>query len=131
MKKLFFLFLVAFSLFACTQKDDRPSNILDKEKMTAVLVDVELLEAVVKQKLLDRKYPKQNMPIYYRQVMEKNGITYQQFRNSFDWWENHPQEFHDIYVEVNKRLEKMKEEIPEEKKEADKAETKLKKKSEK
>ena len=93
------------------------------------MVDVELLEAAVKQKVLERKYPKQNVPVYYRQIMEKHGITYEQFQQSYHWWEDHPKELKSIYDEVNKRLIQMKEELPkDEKKENEKPKGKEKKK---
>lgn len=126
MKKVFFLFLFIASFFACQQQEERPNSILDKGKMTEVLVDVELLEAVVKQKMLDRKYPKKNVPVYYHQVMEKNGISYEQFQESFSWWSIHPKKMKEIYDEVNNKLEAMKEELPEEKKK-DEVEKELKK----
>jgi len=113
MKYFFIICLYSIVLFSCNENEQRPTNILDEEKIASVLVDIELLEAVVKQKILDRKYPKKNVPVYYRQVMEKNGITYEQFQESYNWWKNRPKLMKGIYDDVNNRLIKMKEELPE------------------
>lgn len=109
--KYLLLFLLTLVLFSCEEKEVYPEGFLEKDEFIEILIDVELLEATVKQKMLDKKYPKQFVPVYYKQIFDKHDVTYTRFKESFDWWENHPDKMRTINDSLTVRFNRMKEDI--------------------
>lgn len=109
--KYFFLLITASFLISCGSKDsgeNKPDSILDQETFANILLDIELLDATIKQKLLNRSHPKKNAAIYYKQVMDKHNITHEQYQVSFDWWQQHPEGLKEIDELVEEKLKLMK-----------------------
>jgi len=81
----------------------RPRGILHSGKMRDVLVDMHKTDALIQMSGLQHGHDEaQN--IYYAQVMEKHGITQQQFDSSIVWYTSHPLLFDKIYPKVQDRL---------------------------
>lgn len=108
--RLFFLtrvyFLaIFFALFSCKEKTEKlPPGILSKDKMIAILTDVHIAEASPYGYALGTQQVNGIMANRYDDIMTKYGITYGEFKNSFDYYLAHPQEMDEIYQEIINKL---------------------------
>lgn len=85
---------------ACGGNDATPQDLLTRERFEQVLVDAQLVEARVNQELvIDHRT---DMPIekYYEEVFRKHGTTKEQFRRTFDWYTERPEELKALYEDV-------------------------------
>lgn len=108
-KKYFVSFCLCFIFFiACSKKEEKiPENILPKDKMIKVMVDVHIAEAAIQNKYLSLNDSTKKIAAgYYRNLFEKNKITEQQFRESFLYYAHHLDLFNKIYEEVINELSK-------------------------
>lgn len=83
--------------------DGRPSDVLNKSKMTKVLVDMHKTDAYMSQTY----YNYNNNPqkdFYYNYILKKYGITKAQFDSSLVWYTKNPREFSEIYDDVIAQL---------------------------
>lgn len=107
--KLFFAALCpCIILVSCSKKEEKiPENILPKEKMIHVMVDVQIAEAAIQNKNLNLNDSTKAIAAgYYRNLFEKNKITEQQFRESFLYYSHHLDLWSKIYEEVINELSK-------------------------
>ena len=95
-------------LSSCSKKEEKiPENILSKEKMIAVMVDVQMAEASIQNRSLSiTDSTKLIAAGYYKNLFEKNKITEQQFRESFLYYSHHLDLLNKIYEEVINELSK-------------------------
>jgi hypothetical protein len=116
MKMKSLLPLLLFSvLFSCTPIEDQrvsiPSDVLPEEKMAQVMVDVHLLEAA----LSVGTYGKDNMTLQNirpsSDILKKNGVTKQQYDQSFEFYSRNPKLLGEVYDLVLNDLSKMQAEV--------------------
>jgi hypothetical protein len=92
---------------ACQQ---RPKNVLSERNMTAVLVDMHLLEGTLDAKGIG--YSQFDLKSkYFNSILEKYNITQADFDSSVVWYTKNPKTYSDIYIDVNKRLTKLQIEV--------------------
>ncbi len=109
--------LFLLTLIGCDQKPDlnrvppAPENLMTEEEFTQVMVDVEILEATLKLKLIRKPDLKDRILVYYDQIFEKNGITEKQFRDNLDFYTNQAVRIAVVYDSVQVRLSRMKKEL--------------------
>lgn len=100
MKLVFnFLFLLIF-LISC--QSDKPKNLLDKEKMAEIIVDM----AIYDQSFMVN--PKINPEDASRFVLQKHSITAQDFKENYAYYLQSPSDLDDIFEKAQKKIEKMK-----------------------
>ena len=89
--------LLLFCAFvACTRV---PDDVLDKEQMAALLVDIHTGEAVVESNL--SKYSNDSSKRVVKQsIYAHHGLTTQQAENSFRWYGNHMDKYIEVYDRV-------------------------------
>ena len=115
--RLISLFLSLFLLFtACTSNDNAndppsvkiPKNILGKEQMKAVLIDIHLAEAVHTDKLLERDshFVKYGIADYYEHIYDLHQTDKAQFEKSFEFYSQHQGIFMEIYDTMLKEVKK-------------------------
>lgn len=115
--KVFTCILVVFFLCNCSGKPDvnqvppEPNDLLSQEKITEVMVDMQLLEATVRLKLIRTKKLREKTPGYYDQVLEKHDITEENFKTSLDFYASQHEKITAIYDSVEVRLTRMKDEM--------------------
>jgi len=86
---------------ACTY---RPSHILSKKKMAAVLYDLHRTDGIVLLKGVT--YNKdEELKKYYEATLLKHGVTQAQFDSSLVWYTDNPKRFNKIYPIVIKHLQ--------------------------
>lgn len=91
MRYLFF-FLVLLILAACRDKQKVPKDILDQVKMTSVLSDILIADAVANEKK-DHDSTiniKSLSPAYYQQVFGLHKISKDDFFRSYNYYLDHP-----------------------------------------
>ena len=102
-----FLFMVLASalFFSCSHEADQtPSNIISKDKMIAVLVDIHLAEASADNRLLNLDQINAAMATRYDSLFKEHDINYEQFKTSYDYYLAHATELSEIYAEVVNEL---------------------------
>ena len=103
LRSILFIVSILFVLQGCINKEEGiPENIIQKEKMTQILGDVQLIEAIrqrgtILPKDLD---PDEESKRQYALVFEKYNITEEEFKESFNWYLVHPTILADIYDHV-------------------------------
>jgi hypothetical protein len=100
---------------SCTHKieEDKPvpNDLIPKEKMVDIYVDLKLMDAILATKQR-KKDQDQHFSKYYlhNSVMEKYGITRDQFERSVEYYQRNLKVLDEIYEESITKLSKMKSE---------------------
>jgi hypothetical protein len=112
--KLRFLFFIGTMLLigSCRKGDvmnQLPSNILSKDQMISLLVDIHLTEASLKlnQTNIQPKEKKLHYSSAYLPVFKKHKTTPVQFDQSMQWYARHIEQLDEIYTEVITRLSQL------------------------
>jgi hypothetical protein len=107
MKKIAYLLGLSL-LIACSNKSSEniPANILSKEDMAEILVDVHLLEASINLNVIPTLTTNVNeqTPV---DIFKKNNITKKQYEESLNYYTEHPQVLAEVYDLVLISLSKM------------------------
>lgn len=90
-----FITLLAAIFAGC---DKQPEYVLDKERMTALLYDIQLAEALSKCNFSPMS---QKQKLYlYKSVFERHQVTPEQFDSCISWYTRHQ----NLYTEINKTI---------------------------
>jgi uncharacterized membrane protein len=113
MKKLFSVFFVVI-FFGCSSIDSPvtiPDDILSKEKMAEIMVDIHLLEATLNISTYSKDHVVMNTINPNSDILKKNNITKQQFEESFEFYSQNPVLLTEVYQLVLNNLSKMQAEV--------------------
>jgi len=116
MKQFILIFAVLATIIiqtGCTEKVREkklpPKNLIPKEKMVDVIVDMHLFDALLwkyqkvkKKKIQDEKF------FLYKSILEKYQITPEQFESSMGFYQSDLNVMDDIYADVITKLSKLK-----------------------
>jgi hypothetical protein len=107
-KKIAIIFLSAF-LFGCTDTEEVkiPDNIISKDKMAKVFVDMHLLEATLN---LNAGNPAKKEELNI-DVFKKHGITKEKFEESYKFYTQNPSALSEVYDIVLNELSKLQAEV--------------------
>jgi len=105
MKVFYFLFMV-FLIFSCTDKVnyEKPEDLIDKEKMTNLLYDMHLAVGTSNIKNVHLEKNRNYMSL----VFHKYGVDSTQFATSNIYYTSNINEYEEIYEEVQRRLDTIK-----------------------
>ena len=107
------LIFACLLFFSCSGKKAIviPDNILSKQKMVEVMLDVHLLEASMSLNAtsIDKNNPAN--PTADFDVLKKNKISKKQYNESFDYYTQHPELLNEVYQLVLNDLSKMQAEV--------------------
>src|SRR6188768_4400439 len=98
--------LLVLLMAACSSSEERPADLLPREKFTEVLMEAQLIEARVNQESVMDKQADVPAKTYYAEMFKVQGVTEEEFKRTFDWYVAHPAELKDIYNEVLTGLQK-------------------------
>lgn len=90
--------------FSCEHKPKSSPDLLSKDKMIDVLVDVSLAEASTFTRSGAKSYDDQLIATKYEDIMQQHQITYAQFSETFNYYTDHPDSMASIMQEVENRL---------------------------
>lgn len=111
MLKKGFSILIVSILFACSNNEiSIPENIIPQEQMVQVLADIHIAEVTA-----NFKSPGDTINIdvksLYLQIYNKHSITEEQYRESYQFYLDHPTLFNKMYDEVITELSRRQTEI--------------------
>ncbi|MBI5541329.1 MAG: DUF4296 domain-containing protein [Bacteroidia bacterium] len=86
-----------------------PDTVLSKNKMAALMVDVQLMEAAMNTNIMKTEFSPATPP--NTNILKKHGISKKQFDESFEYYAQHPELFAEIYQLVLDDLSKMQAEV--------------------
>lgn len=95
--------LVCFVLFlvACNQPKDTINPLQNSDSLAVFLTELHFLESMV-----NNKYIKSNeAAIYYNRLFEEHNVTASQFDEALEWYENHYNEYIEMYAKVRKNFD--------------------------
>lgn len=106
------LVLLTFSVLSACQDENNvsvPGDVLSKEEMAAVMVDLNVLEASmnVRSGNADRVAASTESSALKSDVFAKHGLTREAFQHSFDFYGNHPKLFAEVYDLVLNEISRM------------------------
>ncbi len=110
MKKLTFIFILLIALVACKNEDAEnsiPPNVIPKEKMQKILVDMQLVEGALIYERSQGRISDSLRDYYFNSVFKKYKISNKQYDKSLNFYKDHLEVFDEMYEQVIKDLEKM------------------------
>lgn len=108
---LFFGCLLIISLSACTKNEvSIPSDIIPKDSMVYIMMDVHLAEAAVKTAAADTNY-KLNIKTYYDLIYKKYNITDSNFNKSLKFYTDNPVLLEQIYQKIAEEMSRKEAEV--------------------
>lgn len=105
MTRIVLAICLMLSVASCVQTEDEP---LPKETMVKLLTDIHLSEVygtMVNDSL--HKTINRNMDsvgLYYKSILAHHDVTIDEFKNSLDWYSNHPIDLDSVYITVQNNL---------------------------
>lgn len=76
----------------CSEPHKKPTDLIDADKMANVLVDVRVLEGLYGIRVNRMDTMRQHIPASYDVILQKHGITRDQFKTSYDYYLTHSAE---------------------------------------
>ncbi len=101
-----------FLLLACAGEEGIPENVMNKEQFIAVMVDVHIVEATAQLRQVKTKDDLAKAVLTdYQEAFEQHNITEEAFKQSFEYYLDHPKLLHEVYEEVFNELTRMQDEV--------------------
>jgi len=94
------ILLLAVLIGACSEKEGIPKDVLSKQQMTRVLIQMHMLEAKVGRLALTHDSAKQVYNHFHSLLLEQEEIDSVTFAKSFDYYSINPAQFTKIYNAV-------------------------------
>ena len=102
MKHLYISILSVVILASCSNKETLPEEVLNKEEMVALIVDLEINQAIYKVKFANGD------SINYQDLMshtfQKLNTSSEQFNTSLAYYAKHPKDMEEIYSKAITKL---------------------------
>ncbi len=108
LRSIVFLVLILF-VAGCAEPEVEvaPEGLLDKDKFTEVMVDVQLVEGMKVHKLGPKREKSPDMEAMYANIFAKYGIDQEDFDATYDYYKARPDEMELIYEQVLDSLSKL------------------------
>lgn len=108
---LFFGCLLLIGLSACSKKDvDIPTDVIPKDSMVFIMMDIHLAEAAVKTAAADSNY-KPNIRTYYDLIYKKYNTTDSNFNKSLKFYTDNPALLEQIYQKIAEEMSRKEAEV--------------------
>lgn len=99
-------------LFACGQADRVPGDVLPKEKMRDILLDMNFADVYGREQMdtvrIADSIREQNVKRYYVQILQIHGVTREEFMRSYRFYESHPDRLEEVYKAMQEVLARKK-----------------------
>jgi hypothetical protein len=95
-KTLIFIFLI-IAFLGCQKKDERPRDVLDKQQLASVMIDLYLAEARLSSYPIQRDsslalfLPRENA------ILAKRNLPDSTLKKTYDYYLQHPDDFNEVY----------------------------------
>jgi hypothetical protein len=105
-----FMLLAALGIVACTNHEHPKSdaqNLIARDTFVQVLTEVHLIEGVKKQRLM--REDEQGLIIlqHYVELFDRFEVSEERFKNTYQWWYQHPIEMDGLLEEVGEALSEL------------------------
>ncbi len=96
LNKMFFLFLLLSTLVGC-KKEERPKDVLDKQQLSSIMIDLYLTEArlssypIIRDSSLKLFLPHESV------ILAKRNLSDSTLRKTYAYYLSHPADFNDVY----------------------------------
>ena len=110
MVKTVILFVCLLLVISCAenpQEEQKPIDLLSKEKMARVLTDISLMEAAANIQPQQKQYTVADTVLKFN-IYKQHSITREQYEASLNYYSAHTNEFKEIYATVLEILNKQK-----------------------
>lgn len=88
-----------------------PENLLSIDKFSEVMTDVQIMEAAFNQKMFREDDPKAKKAEFYLQIFEKHKVSEDDFRTSYEYYADRPEDMMVVYEHVITALSKKEETV--------------------
>lgn len=106
-KTLLFVLIFSVLLSACKTKLENvkpPKDVLGKQEMIALLVDIHLAEALGYMERINNLEKQELLSAEYGVVLKKHGVSKTLLEKSYDWYLENPSVFEVMYDEVIEQI---------------------------
>ena len=115
----FMMLVLATALASCTDKLNKevepPADLIPRDTMVSIFVDFRLMDAVLNYEQRQGNRKLNEIKLYlHNSVLEKYGITREQFASSFDYYQTDMEVIDGIYADAITRLSMMKSTVDQE-----------------
>jgi Domain of unknown function (DUF4296) len=104
MKSLSLFLFVVLGFVACTSGNNpetlRPKDFIPKEKMVQILADVHQAEGIISTKEFSKDSSLLLFTEIENQLFVKYGVSKKQFKDSYNYYTSHVQEYKELYTMV-------------------------------
>lgn len=112
MRKIFLLLSAVLLLAGCSREADKPQNLLAKETMVGLMVDMQIAEAKVKNLRVSTDSARHLFSIYELAMFHEKNISPEQYKASYEYYLNQYEEMKAIQKAVvdtlNQRQQRLK-----------------------
>lgn len=107
------LLYISVLLISCGTPEEQapPDDLISREKMAEVIVDMNLVEAQIAEVQLIQQVIKDSVHTYYGQLFAKHGITREQLNESVDYYTTKGEVMDSIYSDALSKLVQMEQEL--------------------
>ena len=102
MKQIIY-FLLFFMIFSCTKEEEKPKNLIPKQKMINLLFDMHLAS---KSRNI-RTISKEKNPNYYPLIYDKYQVDSTQFKESHTYYLKNIELYQEIYTKLEDSISKL------------------------
>lgn len=101
-----FILIASLSLLLSCQTDStsgldvKPADLISESKMVSVLIDIHVAESALSIKNFNRDSSLTLFAYYKEEIFKEHQITEQQFKDSYQYYSTHSEEFDHIYEVV-------------------------------
>jgi len=116
MKKYLMSIVVCLSL-GCSEEpaEQIPGDVLPIEKMTDIMLDVQLIEGGIVIRKYNKMQRKEQISDYYKSLYHKHKVSKETFESSLKYYTDHPDKLETIYDGMLERLSQLEAEVQNEK----------------
>ena len=110
LSKISILLLAFLGMTGCsspTQSKAEPTGLIARDTFVNVLTEVHLIEGVKKQRLLRKDEEGAVLLRHYVELFERYQINENRFKETYQWWYQHPKEMDGLLEEVAAELARM------------------------
>lgn len=110
-----FFFLSIIFLAACgSEEPEKPKDVLNSDKFTALMIDVQLIEGIRAQRIDVSERKGKAESFLYAEVFDKHSITREEFEKTYAYYMKNPKRMEQIYEQVLDSLNKLDADIKQE-----------------
>lgn len=110
--KQILLLIVLIGLMSCDKLPiEKPENLVEREKMIEMLVDIHVAEATFNMMRQDSVIRKSSSANFYHSVLDKHQVADSIFEHSFVFYSSNPKQFEKMYQDVMNKLSELEQEF--------------------